>query len=410
MDYEYCPQVADEGDKRSLRKRIADLERRDGEIKSVLQLAPNEKFAWDNLCDISRNIQQLKLHYNHEFPEIGQPDYGSINSDEKTYIDFLATIERLEKEIKEFYRIVLSSRQEIYKRIKEKCNLSDASISLRRENAKRMEELERKNSLKKAAYELSKVTATHSPTTNVTCSANHGPPTTTTSSGGTIEQNAVMPPSMSTPAQKNLIRRFSWENVDHKNSLKSLWDNNNSQSPKEALLETDNISVHATRRTSDPVGDSGRLNSGGSGLFSPLHGTNPYAQGVLNQKATLPNSPSKVAAAASASKGAIFVGSPTKNQNILFYPDGSAATAVQTIAAPAAAFLIRSPVKSAESAWQRARNTVERQQALHQAQLLSQHGQMLSHQMMLSPQVHKQQAIYHQLYLQQQTQNKLNQL
>jgi len=92
------------------------------------------------------------------------------------------------------------------------------------ENAKRMEELERKNSLKKAAYELSKVTATHSPTTNVTCSANHGPPTTT-SSGGTIEQN-VMPPSMSTPAQKNLIRRFSWENVDHKNSLKSLWDNN----------------------------------------------------------------------------------------------------------------------------------------------------------------------------------------
>ena len=93
------------------------------------------------------------------------------------------------------------------------------------ENAKRMEELERKNSLKKAAYELSKVTATHSPTTNVTCSANHGPPTTTTSSGGTIEQN-VMPPSMSTPAQKNLIRRFSWENVDHKNSLKSLWDNN----------------------------------------------------------------------------------------------------------------------------------------------------------------------------------------
>ena len=130
-----------------------------------------------------------------------------------------------------------------------------------------------------------------------------------------------------------------------------------SQSPKEALLETDNISVHATRRTSDPVGDSGRLNSGGSGLFSPLHGTNPYAQGVLNQKATLPNSPSKVAAAASAaSKGAIFVGSPTKNQNILFYPDGSAATAVQTIAAPAAAFLIRSPVKSAESAWQRARN------------------------------------------------------
>ena len=94
------------------------------------------------------------------------------------------------------------------------------------ENAKRMEELERKNSLKKAAYELSKVTATHSPTTNVTCSANHGPPTTTTSSGGTIEQNAVMPPSMSTPAQKNLIRRFSWENVDHKNSLKSLWDNN----------------------------------------------------------------------------------------------------------------------------------------------------------------------------------------
>jgi len=137
MDYEYCPQVADEGrfqlgDKRSLRKRIADLERRDGEIKSVLQLAPNEKFAWDNLCDISRNIQQLKLHYNHEFPEIGQPDYGSINSDEKTYIDFLATIERLEKEIKEFYRIVLSSRQEIYKRIKEKCNLSDASISLRR--------------------------------------------------------------------------------------------------------------------------------------------------------------------------------------------------------------------------------------------------------------------------------------
>ena len=125
-----------------------------------------------------------------------------------------------------------------------------------------------------------------------------------------------------------------------------------SQSPKEALLETDNISVHATRRTSDPVGDSGRLNSGGSGLFSPLH--NPYAQGV---KATLPNSPSKVAsAAAAASKGAIFVGSPTKNQNILFYPDGSAATAVQTIAAPAAAFLIRSPVKSAESAWQRARN------------------------------------------------------
>jgi len=395
--------MADEGDKRSLRKRIADLERRDGEIKSVLQLAPNEKFAWDNLCDISRNIQQLKLHYNHEFPEIGQPDYGSINSDEKTYIDFLATIERLEKEIKEFYRIVLSSRQEIYKRIKEKCNLSDASISLRRENAKRMEELERKNSLKKAAYELSKVTATHSPTTNVTCSANHGPPTTT-SSGGAIEQN-VMPPSMSTPAQKNLIR-FSWENVDHKNSLKSLWDNNNSQSPKEALLETENISVHATRRTSDPVGDSGRLNSGGSGLFSPLH--NPYAQGV---KATLPNSPSKVAsAAAAASKGAIFVGSPTKNQNILFYPDGSAATAVQTIAAPAAAFLIRSPVKSAESAWQRARNTVERQQALHQAQLLSQHGQMLSHQMMLSPQVHKQQAIYHQLYLQQQTQNKLNQL
>ena len=132
-----------------------------------------------------------------------------------------------------------------------------------------------------------------------------------------------------------------------------------SQSPKEALLETDNISVHATRRTSDPVGDSGRLNSGGSGLFSPLHGNNPYAQGVLNQKPTLPNSPSKVAAAASAaaaSKGAIFVGSPTKNQNILFYPDGSAATAVQTIAAPAAAFLIRSPVKSAESAWQRARN------------------------------------------------------
>ena len=127
-----------------------------------------------------------------------------------------------------------------------------------------------------------------------------------------------------------------------------------SQSPKEALLETDNISVHATRRTSDPVGDSGRLNSGGSGLFSPLHGNNPYAQGVLNQKPTLPNSPSKVAAAASAaaSKGAIFVGSPTKNQNILFYPD----TAVQTIAAPAAAFLIRSPVKSAESAWQRARN------------------------------------------------------
>ena len=92
------------------------------------------------------------------------------------------------------------------------------------ENAKRMEELERKNSLKKAAYELSKVTATHSPTTNVTCSANHGLPTTT-SSGGAIEQN-VMPPSMSTPAQKNLIRRFSWENVDHKNSLKSLWDNN----------------------------------------------------------------------------------------------------------------------------------------------------------------------------------------
>ena len=127
-----------------------------------------------------------------------------------------------------------------------------------------------------------------------------------------------------------------------------------SQSPKEALLETDNISVHATRRTSDPVGDSGRINSGGSGLFSPLHGNNPYAQGVLNQKPTLPNSPSKVAAAASAaaSKGAIFVGSPTKNQNILFYPD----TAVQTIAAPAAAFLIRSPVKSAESAWQRARN------------------------------------------------------
>jgi len=397
--------MADEGDKRSLRKRIADLERRDGEIKSVLQLAPNEKFAWDNLCDISRNIQQLKLHYNHEFPEIGQPDYGSINSDEKTYIDFLATIERLEKEIKEFYRIVLSSRQEIYKRIKEKCNLSDASISLRRENAKRMEELERKNSLKKAAYELSKVTAKHSPTTNVTCSANHGLPTTT-SSGGAIEQN-VMPASMSTPTQKNLIRRFSWENVDHKNSLKSLWDNNNSQSPKEALLETDNISVHATRRTSDPVGDSGRLNSGGSGLYSPLHGTNPYTQGVLNQKA-LANSPSKAAASA-ASKGAIFVGSPTKNQNILFYPDGSAATAVQTIAAPAAAFLIRSPVKSAESAWQRARNSVERQQALHQAQLLSQHGQMLSHQMMLSPQVHKQQAIYHQLYLQQ-TQNKLNQL
>ena len=126
-----------------------------------------------------------------------------------------------------------------------------------------------------------------------------------------------------------------------------------SQSPKGALLETENISVHATRRTSDPVGDSGRLNSGGSGLFSPLH--NPYAQGV---KATLPNSPSKVASAAAASKGAIFVGSPTKNQNILFYPDGSAATAVQTIAAPAAAFLIRSPVKSAESAWQRARNLI----------------------------------------------------
>ena len=119
------------------------------------------------------------------------------------------------------------------------------------------------------------------------------------------------------------------------------------------MLETENISVHATRRTSDPVGDSGRLNSGGSGLFSPLH--NPYAQGV---KATLPNSPSKVASAAAASKGAIFVGSPTKNQNILFYPDGSAATAVQTIAAPAAAFLIRSPVKSAESAWQRARNLI----------------------------------------------------
>ena len=130
-----------------------------------------------------------------------------------------------------------------------------------------------------------------------------------------------------------------------------------SQSPKEALLETDNISVHATRRTSDPVGDSGRLNSGGSGLYSPLHGTNnPYAQGVLNQKA-LANSPSKAAAAAG--KGAIFVGSPTKNQNILFYPDGSAATAVQTIAAPAAAFLIRSPVKSAESAWQRARNDLK---------------------------------------------------
>ena len=129
------------------------------------------------------------------------------------------------------------------------------------------------------------------------------------------------------------------------------------------MLETDNISVHATRRTSDPVGDSGRLNSGGSGLFSPLHGTNPYAQGVLNQKGpTLPNSPSKVqaAAASAASKGAIFVGSPTKNQNILFYPDGSAATAVQTIAAPAAAFLIRSPVKSAESAWQRARNLISR--------------------------------------------------
>ena len=119
------------------------------------------------------------------------------------------------------------------------------------------------------------------------------------------------------------------------------------------MLETENISVHATRRTSDPVGDSGRLNSGGSGLFSPLH--NPYAQGV---KATLPNSPSKVASAAAASNGAIFVGSPTKNQNILFYPDGSAATAVQTIAAPAAAFLIRSPVKSAESAWQRARNLI----------------------------------------------------
>ena len=124
------------------------------------------------------------------------------------------------------------------------------------------------------------------------------------------------------------------------------------------MLETDNISVHATRRTSDPVGDSGRLNSGGSGLYSPLHGTNPYTQGVLNQKA-LVNSPSKAAASA-ASKGAIFVGSPTKNQNILFYPDGSAATAVQTIAAPAAAFLIRSPVKSAESVWQRARNLISR--------------------------------------------------
>ena len=91
-----------------------------------------------------------------------------------------------------------------------------------------MEELERKNSLKKAAYELSKVTAKHSPTTNVTCSANHGiPPSTPVCSGvGSIEQNVVPPSSMPTPTQKNLIRRFSWENVDHKNSLKSLWDNN----------------------------------------------------------------------------------------------------------------------------------------------------------------------------------------
>ena len=95
------------------------------------------------------------------------------------------------------------------------------------ENAKRMEELERKNSLKKAAYELSKVTPKLNPNTNVTCSLNEG------STGAVIEpksnnnnnQSVINqpPPGSST---KNMIRRFSWENVDHKNSLKSLWDNN----------------------------------------------------------------------------------------------------------------------------------------------------------------------------------------
>ena len=73
-----------------------------------------------------------------EFPEIGEQSSGESPIQQAkegdNEISFLENISKLEKEIKDFYRIVTCSRQQIYKMIKEKCNLSDISISLRRGN------------------------------------------------------------------------------------------------------------------------------------------------------------------------------------------------------------------------------------------------------------------------------------
>ena len=51
-------------DRRSLHRRINELERRDREIKDALRVCENEKFAWEHLCDISKNIFLLKKKYN----------------------------------------------------------------------------------------------------------------------------------------------------------------------------------------------------------------------------------------------------------------------------------------------------------------------------------------------------------
>ena len=51
-------------DKRMLQKRILELERRDQEIRALLHLCENEMFAWENLCDISKNIYALKQKYD----------------------------------------------------------------------------------------------------------------------------------------------------------------------------------------------------------------------------------------------------------------------------------------------------------------------------------------------------------
>ena len=48
----------------SLRRRILELERRSNEVDNLLALTDNEKFAWQNLCDIRKRVDQCMKQYN----------------------------------------------------------------------------------------------------------------------------------------------------------------------------------------------------------------------------------------------------------------------------------------------------------------------------------------------------------